>query len=225
MTDAPLDAARLHLFLDFDGTITRTDTLEFLVQRFGAGVEGYRETNRLIHEEGLSLRDAIARDMGTLTVPLHEAAPHLQAEVALDPGFAPLVRWGAAHGVPVTVLSGGFHELIDLFIDGGEFPDLEIRANRFAPGTWRAVFRDGSPHGHDKSVAVRAARTAGLHTVFVGDGVSDLEPAGVADEVFARAGRSLVDLCRRRGIACRPFETLAEVHASLDGRLRRSAAS
>jgi 2,3-diketo-5-methylthio-1-phosphopentane phosphatase len=220
-----LDAARLHVFLDFDGTITRTDTLEFLVERFGAGVEGYRETNRLIHEEGLSLRDAIARDMGTLTVPLSEAAPELRAEVALDPGFAPLVRWCAAHGVPVTVLSGGFHELIELFIDDREFPGLEIRANRFAPGTWRAIFRDASPHGHDKSVAVRGARAAGRHTVFAGDGVSDLAPAGVADEVFARVGRSLVDLCRGRGIACRPFESLAELHASLDGRLRRPAAS
>jgi HAD superfamily phosphoserine phosphatase-like hydrolase len=220
-----LHAARLHVFLDFDGTITRTDTLEYLVEGFGGGAAHYRETERLIHEGRLTLRDAIARDMATLAVPFADAAPRLRAEVAIDPGFAPLVRWCVAHGVPVTVLSAGFHELIDLFVDAEAFPGLEIRANRFAPGTWRAVFRDVSPLGHDKSVAVREARAAGYHTVFVGDGVSDLEPAGVADEVFARVGRSLVDLCRVRGIACRPFETLAEVHASLDARLRRPAAS
>jgi 2-hydroxy-3-keto-5-methylthiopentenyl-1-phosphate phosphatase len=212
-------AAGLHVFLDFDGTITQTDTLQFLVAHFGAGRESHDTTDRLIREGRLTLRDGIARDMAALTVPFAEAAPRLRAEVAVDPGFTPLMRWCEARDVPVTVLSAGFQELIDLFIDGAEFPGLEIRANRFEPGSWRAVFRDAGPLGHDKSVPVREARAAGRYTVFVGDGVSDIEPAAVADEVFARAGRSLVRLCRDRGIACRPFETLAEVRESLDERL------
>ena len=32
-----LEPARLHVFTDFDGTITRPDTLEFLTGRFGGG--------------------------------------------------------------------------------------------------------------------------------------------------------------------------------------------
>src|SRR5262249_52284462 len=44
MSERPLDAGRLHVFIDFDGTITRVDTLQFLTERLGGGAALYRET-------------------------------------------------------------------------------------------------------------------------------------------------------------------------------------
>ena len=37
----------LHVFCDFDGTITEPDTLRFLTERLGAGPEYYRQRNLL----------------------------------------------------------------------------------------------------------------------------------------------------------------------------------
>ena len=54
----------LHVFCDFDGTITEPDTLRFLTERLGAGPEHFRETGRLLRDGALSHREAIARDVG-----------------------------------------------------------------------------------------------------------------------------------------------------------------
>src|SRR5262249_54925014 len=151
------------------------DTLEFLTGRFGGGAAHYRETGRLLREGRLSLREAVARDMGSIGVPFAEVADALRAEVAIDPGFRPLVAWCAARDIAFTILSAGFAEIVEALL-----PDLhgvEVRANRFAPGSWRCVFRDDTEHGHDKASAVRAARAAGCRTVMIGDGISDEEAA------------------------------------------------
>jgi HAD superfamily phosphoserine phosphatase-like hydrolase len=223
MTAGALDPARLHVFCDFDGTITRPDTLEFLTERFGRGHEHYSESGRLLREGKLTLREAIARDIETLRVPFAEAAAALRAHVAIDPGFHPLVAWCAARGIRLSILSAGFHEIVELFLAPGDLPGVEIRANRLEPGSWRCVFRDPSPDGHDKARALRAARRRGYRTVFIGDGYSDRGPARVADLVFARRGRSLLEFCRVRSVPCEAFDTLEEVRRSLEARLRSAA--
>jgi len=213
----------LHVFCDFDGTITTPDTLEFLTGRFGGGPELYRETGRLLHGGTLTLREGIARDMESLRVPFADAAAALRAEIRVDPAFPGFARWCAEHAIPVTILSAGYVEIIDLLLPPEVRAHLDVRANRFEPGTWRSVFRDDSPEGHDKAPAVRAARAAGVRTVFIGDGFSDHGPAREADVVFARRGRSLVDWCREQGIACQVFASFDEVRTSLAALLRTAA--
>ena len=218
-----LDAARVHVFSDFDGTISEPDTLVFLTEHLGAGPEHYRETGRLLREQGLSLRDGVARDIGTLRVPFAEAARQLRAHVTVDPGFLPFAHWCAADGLPLTILSAGFEEIIALFLTPGDFPGMEVRANRLLPGSWECVFRDRSPLGHDKAAAVEQARRRGCQTVFIGDGFSDREAAAAADLVFARRGRSLAEHCRSRDIACEEYASFHDVHARLQAVLRRAA--
>jgi 2-hydroxy-3-keto-5-methylthiopentenyl-1-phosphate phosphatase len=63
--------------------------------------------------------------------------------------------------------------------------------------------------------------------VFIGDGISDQEPARVADAVFAKRGGSLARFCRSHAIACQEFDTLDQVVASVNARTaagERSAA-
>ncbi len=209
----------LHVFCDFDGTITEPDTLRLLTERLGAGPEHCRETDRLLRAGALSHREALARDLGTIRAPFAEAAALLRAHVTIDPEFAPFARWCAAHAVPLTILSGGFEEIVELLLGPTGAPVHDVRANRFRPGTWECRFRDDSPHGHDKAAVLRSARAEGRRTVLVGDGFSDREPAAVADVVFARRGRSLADWCRTRAIACEEFDTFHDVHRGVAERL------
>ena len=208
--------APLHVFSDFDGTITEPDTLKVLVAELGGGAAHYRETDRLIRAGELTLRAALARDVGTIRAPFATAAALLRARVTIDPGFAPFARWCASRGIPLTVLSGGFTEIVDLFLGRETHPEVEVRANRFHPGTWECAFRDDSPSGHDKAAAVRAARAGGVRTVLVGDGVSDWAPAAEADLVFARRGRNLAEHCRHQGIPCEEYESFDDVRRRLE---------
>jgi len=215
-----LDAARLHVFCDFDGTITEEDTLVFLALRLGGGPDDFRESERLLRERRLAPREVIARNVGGIRAPFVEAAAVLQAEVGIDPAFAPFARWCAERGIPLTVLSAGFEEIVALYLPPSEFPALEVRANRFRPGSWECRFRDTSPFGHDKAAAVREARRRGRQAIVVGDGSSDEEPAAAADLVFARRGHSLADHCRRHSISCEEYETFGDVLRALRARVR-----
>lgn len=210
---------KLHIFSDFDGTITEKDTLVFLATRIGGGPQMVEAIGRLIREDQLSLREGIAAEMRSIRYPFSEAVKLLREEVSIDPGFALLARWCEEKGISLTVLSAGFHQIIDLFLPAGEFPRLEIIANEIRPDEksgWKCIFRDDTPYGHDKAEALRAARKRGEFVIFIGDGLSDRAAAEAADEVFAK--HSLAEYCRARGISCHEYESFSEILHELKGR-------
>jgi 2-hydroxy-3-keto-5-methylthiopentenyl-1-phosphate phosphatase len=201
-----------HIFSDFDGTITETDTLVFLATRLGGGAQMVEAIGRLIGEGNLSLRDGIAAEMRSIRKPFTEAERLLREEVRIDPGFAPLARRLGEKKIPLTVLSAGFHQIIDLFISRDEFPDLEILANNLRPNEeigWQCEFRDGTDWGHDKARPLDEARRRGEYVIFIGDGVSDQAAAEAADEVFAK--HALAEYCRERGINCHEYQSFNDI--------------
>jgi 2,3-diketo-5-methylthio-1-phosphopentane phosphatase len=215
-----LDAARLRIFTDFDGTITERDTLIFLAERLGGGPQMVQAMGRLIREGKLTLREGIAGEMRSIRAPFATAAKLLREGVKIDPGFAPFARWCREQGIPLVVLSAGFKEIVDLFISPEEFPGLEIRANSLRPDEqkgWQCVFRDNTPFGHDKARTLREARQQGHYVIFIGDGLSDRAPAEVADEVFAK--HDLAEYCRARRLNCHEYRTFAEVLRQLQARV------
>jgi 2,3-diketo-5-methylthio-1-phosphopentane phosphatase len=203
---------KLHIFSDFDGTITEKDTLIFLATNLGGGQPMVEAIGRLIREGKLSLRDGIAGEMRSIRKPFNEAIKLLRERVRIDPGFLPLARWCEENMVPLTILSAGFHQIIDLFIPHSEFPHLRILANTLRPDEkrgWQCDFRDNTPYGHDKAQALREARKKGEYVIFIGDGLSDCAAAESADEVFAK--HSLAEYCRERGINCHEFESFNDI--------------
>ncbi|HKC86101.1 MAG TPA: HAD-IB family phosphatase [Blastocatellia bacterium] len=208
-----------HIFSDFDGTITETDTLVFLATRLGGGARMVEAIGRLIGEGKLSLRDGIAAEMRSIRKPFAEAERLLREEVRIDSGFAPLARWSGEKKIPLTIVSAGFHQIIDLFISRDEIPDLEILANHISPNVeigWQCRFRDGTDWGHDKSSHLKEAQAVGEYVIFIGDGLSDQAAAEAADEVFAK--HALAEYCRERRINCHEYQTFDEIMRRLQER-------
>jgi 2,3-diketo-5-methylthio-1-phosphopentane phosphatase len=210
---------KLHIFSDFDGTITEKDTLIFLTTNLGGGPEMVAAIGRLIREGQISLREGIAAEMHSIRRPFAEAVKLLREQVRIDTGFVPLARWCEEQGIPLTVLSAGFHQFIDLFLPRDQFPQLEILANNIRPNEevgWQCEFRDQTPWGHDKALPLAEARKRGEYVIFIGDGLSDRGAAEAADEVFAK--HSLADYCRERGISCHEYRTFEEILKHLQNR-------
>ena len=210
---------KLHIFSDFDGTITEKDTLIFLTTNLGGGAQLVEAIGRLIRQGTLSLSEGIAAEMRSIRRPFAEAEALLREKVRIDPGFPAFAAWCEEKQIPLTVLSAGFQQLIDLFIRRVDFPHLEILANTLQPNEeigWQCVFRDKTPDGHDKAAPLRAAKKRGEQVIFIGDGLSDRGAAEAADEVFAK--HSLAEYCRERGIRFHPYETFDEVLKQLQSR-------
>ena len=202
---------KIHIFSDFDGTITNTDSLVFLTRALGAGEEFIVEIGRQIRSNEITLRQGISAEMGSIRATFAEARDLLLQQVKVDPDFKKFVEWCEATQIPLTVLSAGFHEFIDLFLTPQEYPTLEILASRINPQPtgWECLFRDDSDYGNDKAAAIQRARNNGYYTIFLGDGLSDRTAAEAADVVFAK--RSLAEHCRANSIPFTEFQTFAEV--------------
>jgi 2-hydroxy-3-keto-5-methylthiopentenyl-1-phosphate phosphatase len=164
----------------------------------------------------ITLREALAREAALVRLSHPETLAVLESRACIDPTFAPFVRRAHHHGAKLAVVSAGIRQVIGPALEraGVEVP---VYANdvEFHPDGWRMTFFDDSPLGHDKASHVEDARAAGLHTVYVGDGISDFEAAHAADVVFAKKDRALEAYCRERGIACTPFTSFDDVGGSL----------
>lgn len=203
------------IFVDFDGTITDVDTFDALV-RAHAGDAVWHEIERELLAGRITLREALRREAALVRLSRPEALAFLEANARVDPAFKPFVERVRAAGASVRVVSSGIRSVIHEALARAGV-DVDVLANDvdFSEAGWTIAFLDDSENGHDKAAHVRAARTAGLRTVFIGDGISDYEAALVADRRFAKEGRRLLDYCRSRGIACTPFRSFADVDALL----------
>jgi HAD superfamily phosphoserine phosphatase-like hydrolase len=204
----------MRLVLDWDGTVTETDSLWMVLDEFGdpevfASVEGSLVEGRLSFQQVMEL------EFATVTAPVAEVAAFLQRGVRIRRGFAEL----AAAERPL-VLSSGFHELIEPVL-AREGVEVEVRANRIEarPDGWRVLWRDPEPCPVCGDLCKRRSLPSAPFA-YAGDGYSDRCSALVADRVFARAG--LADWLADQGVPFEPFDDLSDVLEALRWRSSRS---
>ncbi len=192
--------------VDWDGTVTETDTLALVMEQFG-DLAVYRETGR---EMGRSLThdEALAASFATVRADLEEVVAWLLEEVRIRPGFSELAREHRP-----LVVSSGFHELIDPILRR-ERLELEVLANRLdaRDDGWRVVFRE-RPACAECGEACKRALLPGRDVVYVGDGYSDRCAALAARRVFA-TGSLALDL-EHGGVPYEPFADFHDVIAAL----------
>jgi 2-hydroxy-3-keto-5-methylthiopentenyl-1-phosphate phosphatase len=192
----------MSVVLDWDGTVTERDTLVMVLEEFGDPVV-YRRAAAALEREEITLNEEIRQQFAAVTAPLDVVVRWLLERVRIRPGFAELVR---AHDA--TVLTSGFHELIDPLL-ARENVTVDVLANSVEAATaegWRIRFRDEVACATCGQPCKRAALPDG-HVVYVGDGYSDRCAALAADRVFARD--ELADYLDERGVR---FERYADLH-------------
>ena len=208
----------MHVFVDYDGTLTDDDTLDVLTRHL-AGEEAW---NALAIDERLergeiSLRDALQQQLSLVILPIEHADALLQTLVVFDPSFAGFVKECRERGVGITILSSGVKELILLTFARNGVYDVPVIASTVEdrPEGWILHFHDEVPNGTDKAGIVSEARKAGAYTIFIGDGHSDFDAALAADRRFAKKGRALESFLRKSDVEFSTFSSFSEIQAAL----------
>ena len=212
------------VFLDFDGTITRRDATDAILDAFAGPAWLQIEDAWLSGRIGS--RECLAEQMALVTA-TQEQVDHLLDGIGVDPGFATLLDACAARDRPVHIVSDGFDYCIGRILGRPGLNLLtrlagsDIVSSSLRPDgrRWRATFAHPSaPCAHGcatcKPAAMRRLSPAGAITVLVGDGFSDRHAAMDADIVFAKDRLAL--FCDNEAVPYTPYDTLAAVADSLE---------
>ncbi|HEV7844243.1 MAG TPA: HAD-IB family phosphatase [Pyrinomonadaceae bacterium] len=218
------------LFLDFDGTISRRDAVDAIL-------ETYAEPKWLAYEEEwragrMGSRDCLYAQMALVRA-TKEQLDALLDEIELDEDFGSLLEMCSRHSVPVHIISDGFdyciHRILSRAGNGlsSLMHSIRVCASRLVPERhyWRTefpYFYQACAHGCAtcKPAVMRLLNRTNAPAIFVGDGLSDRYAVESADIVFAKAG--LAEYCLARSIEHVTYKNLGDVAAHVESLLASS---
>jgi 2,3-diketo-5-methylthio-1-phosphopentane phosphatase len=205
--------------IDFDGTVAPSDTVDELLDRF-ADPDWRRIEQQWVNGE-INSRQCMAEQIAMVSGD-EPALRRFLSSVAIDPAFPAFVHYASTFA-DLAIVSDGLDFPIQQALRRVGLPDLPVFANHVE--LHQSGLGITFPY-YEKTCTVGSgvckcsvARTvdAGreLTTVLIGDGRSDQCIANQARYVFAKG--SLITYCRASNVPCIPFESFADVLATIKG--------
>lgn len=216
------------IFCDFDGTITRQDTTDAILETFAepawrqveerwvAGEIGSRECLR----EQMSLVRATSEELGQLV-----------DSIPIDPFFRQFAEACVERGFPFHVVSDGFDWVIDRTLQRMERTGQSLE-KKFRIAASSLVIHERfmiTTFPHASVLCTHGCATCKPQimqcegrgyspVIFIGDGHSDRHAVSCADVVFAK--KNLLTICVENHIPHIPFDGFEELHFELNHRLQ-----
>lgn len=197
-----VSAGRWTIHCDFDGTISREDVTDVLLERFAD--PRWREFEGAWVRGEIGSRECMAEQVALLDVGPEELDAWL-ATVEIDPSFATFVEVARDQGIEVVVVSDGIDHVIRAILRRHRLDTIPVLANRLVQvgeRSWRLEFPFSRGDcerrsGNCKCALLRAQQVKG-RVLYIGDGASDFCVAPHANALFAKD--ELLVFARDRGI-------------------------
>jgi len=212
---------KLAFVTDFDGTITDDDFFQYVKEAFfddAALAPWYRYI-----DGELSHFDALKQIYRTLKVSEAELTD-LVKSVKIDKWVIPTFKLLNDAQIPIYIASAGCDYYIKLLV-GAEIEKYKItlvtNPSSYTQAGGLAMERppETSPYydksfGISKMKIVKHLQDSGKHVIFAGDGPPDIEPARLADKVFAK--KILLNKCIEEGIKTEEFDNFKNIYDFFD---------
>lgn len=210
------------VFSDFDGTITRLDVTDVILEQYAH--PSWRDVEEQWLRGNIGSRECFERQAALVNVSVKQLNALIDS-IPLDPGFPVFFHFLKAQQLPFYILSDSFDYVIRRVLKrvgaNGQLRNgrhLFSTGLRLESGRLQAIFPHGD-HGCNhgcatcKPAIMRRVRKKGQPVIFIGDGLSDRFAVEAADVVFAK--HDLLAYCRKHRVACSPFETFGDVQREL----------
>ena len=206
-----------HIYCDFDGTITQTDTVNEFYKRFA-------DKNWILSEEKwkkgeISSRENTITQLGLVKEVSPKDLFEFLDSIKIDNYFLDFISFIKRHDVGFTILSDGFDLFIEHTLRKYGLSHIDFYANHL-------IYKDNKfniefPYYNNDCKKGAGMCKCGkvLHKSFcyIGDGTSDLCVAKNADVLFAT--KSLHNYCVKNLITHYKFETFKEIKNILEEKL------
>lgn len=215
----------IRLICDFDGTLTRQDSLRDFLLTFARDEWIHLEPQ--MRSGLLSEREAVKRALVTIDQSIASSTAWAVKHVELDPGVQQFISEIQSRNIPLTILSGGIEQWIRSILTAAELPAIPVIANQLSDAQGRLVLKPAfqAALGCGSCTQCKAAVIQKMRQefkddffVYVGDGFSDRCAVRHVDQVFAKEG--LADFCIEKSINHDSFSDVRDLHAQFFKKLR-----
>jgi len=212
------------LFLDFDGTISRRDAVDAILETYAdpkwLTLEAEWRDGRMGSRDCLRAQMALVRAT-------RKQIDGLLDEIGIDENLVTLLEMCVKQHIPVHIVSDGFDYCIRRILSGaGKRVAALLRGGRVCAShlesrghLWSTefpFFHQTCGHGCAtcKPAVMRLINTTNAPAIFVGDGLSDRYAVESAESVFAKD--ALASYCAENSIQHTPYQNLGDVAANLE---------
>jgi len=202
------------IFCDFDGTITRTDLTDAVLEAFA--LPAYQEWEQRWCAGEIGSQECLKRQVELIQAD-HAELVHFARNFPIDEGIFELNRRCSQNGVPLAIVSDGVDLFIQAVLHQHGLSHIPVFSNHLKwehiqtlSLTFPYARKDCAVDaGTCKCAIVVPSAPPMRSVVYIGDGRSDCCVAAKAQPVFAKG--VLREWCQQRAIAHESFETLTEV--------------
>ena len=199
------------ILCDFDNTITRKNVADLIFEKF-AGC-GMQHTKRWEKGE-ISSREEYTLNFASITASKEEMESHISS-IEIDPGFKTLLDFSVERGYKLAIVSDGLEWYISYILGLHHIKGVPIYANHlfFENQGFRLAFpwygEETPLVGVCKPEIVRSYQNPCTRVVYIGDGLTDFDVAGIADFIFAKD--VFYEYCMAHGIPAVRIHSLSDV--------------
>jgi len=189
-------------FCDFDGTVTKEDLIDRLLEKFAD--PKWMEIERSWVNGEIGSRDCLAMQTNLIRAKVRDLLDFLES-IHVDETFVDFARYCRNKGFEIVILSDGIDLFIKSILDRYGVNDIRVYANSLGSTNGRyemyfPYFRKDclSRSGMCKCKIMEELSSPSSINILVGDGRSDFCIARKADLTFAKS--ELLDFCRAEKI-------------------------
>ncbi|GGE68836.1 2-hydroxy-3-keto-5-methylthiopentenyl-1-phosphate phosphatase [Priestia taiwanensis] len=214
----------MKIFCDFDGTVTVRDNIASIMKQFGD--ERCEQLKNDVLSQRISIREGVEKMFALIPSAKKEEIIHyLQETAEICEGFARFIAFANVQRIPLYIISGGMDFFVYRLLEGLiDEQDIYCNATDFTSESIHVQWPNPCDEycatqgcGLCKPSLIRKLSTEGETTIVIGDSITDLEAAKLADVVFARD--YLQQKCEELNIPHIPFSTFDDITAELQVRL------
>lgn len=202
---------------DFDGTITKTDTLSKFLEDYAdpkwLDIENDWREGKFGSQECLVKQFALVPNLTS------ELIDNFLDTMEIDEGFIPFALRAKKNGIPIVILSDGLDYFINKILEKNKIDFVNVITNHaYFGGKYNTdfiiEFPNDSKHcsnnaGTCKCIVVKNLKKRYKKVVYIGDGASDFCVSKEPDIVYAKSG--LAEFCKRNNLKHIEFKNYSDI--------------
>ena len=198
---------------DFDGTITRKDSLVEILDEFAS--PEWHKIARLVKSGRLGTKIGLRKELALCRVSRKKYVDFLKRNIKIDSTFKNFLNFCEKNNFKFLAVSGGFTLNIEIIFKKYRIRDIDYHANMITFNgdmvKLKFPYKDISCRVCSlcKAPFIRKLKRKGYFTIYIGDSVTDRCPGRIADLVFAK--HHFAEYCKAKGIAFISYDTFGQI--------------